>query len=725
MSRIVFTLTFLSVLLGCATTSRFDTRVSKRLSPPAPAFQKKWKNASVTDLASLEVGKKENNILWWKTYNLAAKQKETDKAASCKEFQKLVGFPEFPLHDLALLRAYEVCPATEKLPALPTSVPPWYRSLLVEIKHQEAKETEDPQDDMDVLVEKARMSTNKKDKEDLYLQALPLAEKLGLKEQVAELQAALYKNSPRLNPTPDFQDLSSVAADHRYHREFDKALSTYQKILKSRRATLDDQFQTLKNIRITNKVAQRRNDYINATADLVNWTKKQYRKNKGKKKKDPKAIARFHDSQILFARTLWTEDQNTRAMKVLNESHRLLRGSYSMDEVFFIIGRIHEEKGDFKKALEYFEASYKEPVSQPDLRDRIAWLKSWNYFKLEKWNEAKASFEQMRDTVKEPSDKSRARFWLARTLAKLNQNAEAEAELRALQNEDTLGYYGMLAYRDLKESFPPLKVDTEEPFVLSLLNIKELDATTRLTIEWLISVNEKAFAEGLLNKAVEDLKKQKITKESTWLAISSGYARTGLYLPLFVALSSLDASVKDRLLHNHPDLLFPQAYADTIAEASEKSGIPQEFIFSIIRQESAFNPEARSPADAFGLMQLLPSIAKNLAQQNGLAYEKATDLFIPEINVPLGAFELKTLMKKYNNQFILAVSGYNANAGAIRGWLKTRYRDDAVEFIEEVPYEETRTYIKLVMRNYVFYQRLLHRDQSVEFPEQLLALSRL
>lgn len=725
MSRFVFTLTFLSILLGCATTSQFDTRVSKRLSPPLPTFQKKWKNAALTDLAALEVGKKEHNILWWKSYNLAAKQKETDKTASCKEFRTLAGFAEFPLHDLALLRAYEVCPPSEELPQLPTSVAPWYRELLVEIKHQEAKETEDLKDDVDVLVEKARMSSNRKTKEELYLQALPLAEKLGQSEQVAALKAALYKNSPRLNPAPTHQELNSVAADYRYHREFDKALATYQKIFKSRRSSLDDQFHALKSIRITNKVAQRRNEYINATVDLVNWTKKQYRKNKGKKKKDQKAIERFHDSQILLARTLWTEDQNTRAMKVLNESHRLLRGTYSMDEVFFIMGRIYEEKGDFKKALEYFEASYKEPVSQSDIRDRIAWLKSWNYFKLEKWEEAKTSFEQMRDSVKEPSDKSRARFWLARTLVKLNQTAEAETELRALQKEDTLGYYGMLAYRDLKESFPPLKVDTEEPFVLSLLNMKELDASTRLTIEWLISVNEKSFAEGLLNKAVEDLKKQKVTEESAWLAISSGYARTGLYLPLFVALSSLDASVKDRLLNDHPDLLFPQSYADIIAEASEKSGIPQEFIFSIIRQESAFNPEARSPADAFGLMQLLPSVAKALAQKNNLDYEKATDLFVPEINVPLGAFELKTLMKKYNNQFILAVSGYNANAGAIRGWLKTRYRDDAVEFIEEVPYEETRTYIKLVMRNYVFYQRLLQRDQSIQFPEELLALSKL
>ena len=99
------------------------------------------------------------------------------------------------------------------------------------------------------------------------------------------------------------------------------------------------------------------------------------------------------------------------------------------------------------------------------------------------------------------------------------------------------------------------------------------------------------------------------------------------------------------------------------------------------------------------------------------------DLYKPEVNIPLGAFELKSLMKKYDNQYILAVAGYNANDSAIRGWLKTRFRNDSVEFIEEVPYEETRTYIKLTMRNYVFYQRLLSPGVSIKFPEDLLKLN--
>ncbi|WP_374021238.1 hypothetical protein [Bdellovibrio bacteriovorus] len=74
------------------------------------------------------------------------------------------------------------------------------------------------------------------------------------------------------------KDLSNVASDYRFHREFDHALKTYKKILASEQTGPDEYFQTLKNIRQTYKVAQQRSDYINATADLVNWSKKQFQK---------------------------------------------------------------------------------------------------------------------------------------------------------------------------------------------------------------------------------------------------------------------------------------------------------------------------------------------------------------------------------------------------------------------------------------------------------------
>lgn len=720
MSRWLFISAFFATLMGCATTAHkeLDIHVDRRISPPDQSFLNKWQGKNL-DL--LNPGAHEDYISWWKTYSQALLNKDSQTHASCEGFKSLALNSAFPLKDLALLRAHAVCPSNEKdLPALPTDVNSWYRDLVADIKLKHGGETNNAAETLDGTLEKARLETNKKTKEEWLQKALALAQKLQRPHDVDQVQQLLYKNSPRLMPNPEFKDLANVAADQRFHRDFDKALATYKKILTSPKASADDIFQSQKSIRHTYKVWQKRNDYITSTVDLVNSSQKYYLAHK----KDHHALVRYHDAQILLARTLWTEDQTSRAVQTLKDTQRRLMGVYPMDEVYFILGRISEEKGDLPKALEYFQASYDQPVSLAGLRDKLTWMKAWIAYKLKKYDAAAKSFEQMKTLVKDPSDKARASFWLGRSLAKLGQAAQAQAEWQSVSTEDSLGYYGVLAYHELKKDFPPLDVDAKEDQKFTLLGLNDLDPQRQLAVEWLIAVGESNFAQNALDQTVEELKKKNVTKDETWLTVSSAYARAGLYLPLFTTLGNLQPKVKEQLLGSHPDLLFPQPYGDLVANASSKSGIPPEFIYAIMRQESAFNPQARSSADAFGLMQLLPSVAQNLATANHIPFNDALDLYEPQTAITLGAFELKSLMKKYNNHMILAASGYNANDSAIRGWLKVRYREDSVEFIEEIPYEETRTYVKLVLRNNVFYQRLLHSKQSLKFPDNILTLSK-
>jgi soluble lytic murein transglycosylase len=254
------------------------------------------------------------------------------------------------------------------------------------------------------------------------------------------------------------------------------------------------------------------------------------------------------------------------------------------------------------------------------------------------------------------------------------------------------------------------------------MNLREMPSMEALKTEWLMAVGENTFTEKIIDDLSAELKRTNKNDEKSWLVVMTSYARANLYLPLFAAFSTLPQDVKDTLVKKHPELLFPRNYKEQIMQATAAEKIPSELAFSIIRQESAFNPRARSPVDAFGLMQLLPSIAKELNRTAKTDYKEADDLYDPEINVPLGAKELQNLLAKYDQQYILAVAAYNASGSAIRGWLKTRYRPDALEFIEEIPYDETRTYVKLVMRNFVFYKRLNQADQAVSFPEEWLLL---
>lgn len=725
MSKNFIVIPVLSLILGCATTSRLDVLNQANLAPPPYSFLGKWSQVPYSELSKLAHGDNEENIRWWKTYRLALQEQNNPKTKNlelaCQKFTALSTETKFPLHTLALLRAHETCPANTTLAPIPKEVDPWYSDLQIDLQLNDAKLTTELDDDIQFLVAKAKTSVPKRTKEELYLEALNKAQKLQDTGKIVEITELLYRNSPRLMPEPKESHYQDVANDFRVNRQFSEANKYYQLIYSGKKTTDAEKFRALKDIRQTYKIAQKKKDYVLATKNLYDFAEADFSKKKNRKNKF--VIQRYNEAVSLYARTLWTEDQRSQAEKVLTTGISKLKGKFSLAEIYLILGRIEEEKGEFTKALEHFELSFADPGISVSLKDTVTWLKAWNYYKLGNFVEAEKSFRQMLSNTSQVFDQYKGKYWLARTLLKLNNKPEAEKYFRELINEDTVGYYGVLAYRELGEKFPPLKVDHDAMNNLSLLTVQELPKEIRLTVEWLIAVNEKSLAEKALSIEADHLKNKKVTDEKTWITMASAFARAGLYLPLFSTVGSLPVEVKDHLMKNHPDLLFPTPFQSIIRDASRKAQVPEEFIFSIIRQESAFNPEARSPVDAMGLMQLLPSIAKKIAAQNGLTYSVAHDLFVPEINVPLGAFELRTLSRKYQNQFILAVSGYNANDSAIRGWLKTRYRPDSTEFIEEVPYEETRGYIKLTMRNFIFYKRLINAEEPFDFPENLLKLN--
>lgn len=170
-----------------------------------------------------------------------------------------------------------------------------------------------------------------------------------------------------------------------------------------------------------------------------------------------------------------------------------------------------------------------------------------------------------------------------------------------------------------------------------------------------------------------------------------------------------------------PELIYPQPFALLVDGAAKKFNVPSELIYSIMRQESSFDPLARSPADAFGLMQLIPEMAKRAEGHAGLKIGSHEDLYTPEVNIPLGAAFVRDLLDRWQGAFIPTVASYNASDKAIAGWLRTRYHGDVLVFIEDIPYEETRNYIKLVMRNYISYRRLNSGGAKIAFPEWCLA----
>ena len=199
------------------------------------------------------------------------------------------------------------------------------------------------------------------------------------------------------------------------------------------------------------------------------------------------------------------------------------------------------------------------------------------------------------------------------------------------------------------------------------------------------------------------------------------YSQSGQYQNLLNSIQALTSEQKNTITYSFPELLFPKPYFDDVQKNSQLRAVPMSFIYSIMRQESAFNPYARSSVDALGLLQLMPNLAKKLsAGEANINYRSEFDLFDPTINIALGTKELKNLLAANQGRFIPSISGYNASSAAYKGWVQVRNRDNVIEFIEEIPYEETRTYIKLILRNMLFYERIYFQVQPFEFPSNWL-----
>jgi len=140
-------------------------------------------------------------------------------------------------------------------------------------------------------------------------------------------------------------------------------------------------------------------------------------------------------------------------------------------------------------------------------------------------------------------------------------------------------------------------------------------------------------------------------------------------------------------------------------------GLDPYLVAALIRQESTFNPRVRSRAGARGLMQIIPATGRELARQERRTY-KTRDLYNPEINILYGTRYLKTLLARFNGRVDYALASYNAGPHRVKRWTGMDMSIDPEVFIEDIPFDETRAYVKLVLRNEMLYRRLYGQKDS-------------
>lgn len=150
------------------------------------------------------------------------------------------------------------------------------------------------------------------------------------------------------------------------------------------------------------------------------------------------------------------------------------------------------------------------------------------------------------------------------------------------------------------------------------------------------------------------------------------------------------------------ELRFPLQHRDLVSAQARATGLDEAWIYAILRQESAFNPRARSHAGARGLMQLMPATAREVARALGLPGPATNDLYDPELNITLGSGYMLKMQQRYRGNAVLATAAYNAGPGNVNRWLPEQ-PDSADVWIATIPFNETRGYVRRVLAYRLIY----------------------
>ena len=667
-------------------------------------------------------------------YQQAKLWSSLDAKKSCALWSEVLSEPRFPLFHIARLRAMEVCDQeAARFPPIDDvmreTTEPWLSDLLLRSSLARAKRTDNKAWEMRLTFSAVDLAKLQTEKLKLLARAKELANELNNSDDAQVADSRMVAAAPRLtkNPMPD--QLLSVATDFRQARDFENARGLFIRATKEPSLSSFEKLKAYDGLRLSFKLEKKTDEYLKASKEFSDFAERDFLKEGLKLFKTASTreagralIKKYYETRITFARAVWTENSPTEAARILEAAERDVKSTVPIHDSLLLRARIDEEAGRFEKTVATLEKIDPKKVPGRETRLKILWSLAWNKKKIGRVKDAANDLESLIAQEDSTSAAARDRFWLAKFKYELGDTESAISQYEKLIESDATSWYALLAYRELKREMPSLAQPAPVRLPASERTIESASAfmpEEKLTFEWLLAAKEFELAKKFLNQIARDRKATYSSHQQ--LDLFRAFAKAGDFQSLFTALSELPTARRLEILEQAPELSFPQPWAPLVATASKKFRVQPELIYSIMRQESSFDPLARSPADAFGLMQLIPEMAKRAEADAGIKLSSHEDLYNPETNIPLGTAFVRELLDHWNGGFIPSVASYNASEKAISGWLKSRYRGDVLMFIEDIPYEETRNYIKLVMRNYVFYQRLNSGGASVPFPEWCLA----
>lgn len=339
------------------------------------------------------------------------------------------------------------------------------------------------------------------------------------------------------------------------------------------------------------------------------------------------------------------------------------------------------------------------------------WRTAWMNYRQRRYTEAARLMEEQIDRYAGGQEIPSALYWRARIYEDEEHNLPVAATFyKVLAQTYTNFFYAGLARQRLAVLGPqPLVSPSSVLAGVRRPEIPELTGELPEDDEHLIKA--RLLANASLNEYIGP-EIQASPTAGQWGALGQAeiYASFGENTRALQSMKhsgiSFFALPMDQVPQVYWRLLFPKPYWDGITSNSQANGLDPYLVSSLIRQESEFNPGAVSRANAYGLMQLLPSVGKSIAKKNGLKGFNAGQLLIPAVNLQLGAINLRQVLDRFGGQPEYALAAYNAGDVPVRQWMSSNDYKDTPEFVESIPYTETREYVQAILRNREMYRAL-------------------
>lgn len=346
-------------------------------------------------------------------------------------------------------------------------------------------------------------------------------------------------------------------------------------------------------------------------------------------------------------------------------------------------------------------------------------------YRLGRYEEADAVFSDIRFKRWPDLHKNRAQYWSSLCREIKGDTITAKRLRSGLAESLWDDYYTMKSYLldkdELDESLNISKQFENSPNTLSFYATGFANLLNQFEDAFLVRELLGHYY-GLI--ALSDIKLKAKSREE-WIALAEIYKKFGDYGKAYRTYDYIN-----RKFYNHQSFVqkpfilkerFPFYYDHPIEKYGQRYGLDKELILGLIKQESTYRANVVSWADAWGLMQLIPSTAKEMAQIARVKLTENEQLFDPDFNIHLGSLYLKILHRRFNGKKEWMLAAYNAGPHRVNRWKKIPGSDQIDVFIENIEFSETRNYVRKVMKNYWAYT-LLSNNFNVEQHELILGM---